>query len=65
MVALFHVLEKEIVWRKSTGRPEGYAAMKAHKPIVAVGPEHPLEDETLMADYFREFACDNIFVPLG
>lgn len=29
--------------------------MKAHKPIVAVGPKHPLEDEELMADYFRTF----------
>jgi hypothetical protein len=27
--------------------------MKASKPIVAVGPEHPLEEEELMADYFR------------
>ncbi len=53
VVALFHVLEKEIEWRKSTGRPEGFGAMRANKPIVAVGPEHPLEDEELMADYFR------------
>ncbi|KJZ76673.1 hypothetical protein HIM_04009 [Hirsutella minnesotensis 3608] len=53
VVALFHVLEKEMAWRKETGRPEGYGAMKARKPIVAVGPEHPLEDETLMADYFH------------
>lgn len=28
--------------------------MQASKPIVAVGPEHPLEDEILMADYFRK-----------
>ncbi|KAJ6446074.1 inosine-uridine preferring nucleoside hydrolase [Purpureocillium lavendulum] len=53
VVALFHVLEKELAWRKETGRPEGYGAMKASKPIVAVGPEHPLEDECLMADYFH------------
>ncbi|KAI9171372.1 hypothetical protein HJFPF1_00854 [Paramyrothecium foliicola] len=53
VVALFHVLEKELAWRKSTGRSEGFEAMKASKPIVAVGAEHPLEDETLMADYFH------------
>lgn len=52
---MFHVLEKEMAWRKSTGRSEGFEAMKASKPIVAVGAEHPLEDETLMADYFRMF----------
>ena len=28
--------------------------MQATKPIVAVGAEHPLEDETLMADHFRK-----------
>ncbi|KAG6021176.1 hypothetical protein E4U19_005901 [Claviceps sp. Clav32 group G5] len=53
VVAMFHVLEKELEWRKSTGRPEGYEAMKRSKPLVAVGPEHPLEDECLMADYFH------------
>ncbi|KAF4512641.1 hypothetical protein G6O67_001755 [Ophiocordyceps sinensis] len=53
VVALFHVLEKELAWRKHTGRPEGYGAMKASKPIVAVGPEHSLDDEVLMADYFH------------
>lgn len=60
VVALFHVLEKELAWRKETGRPEGYGAMKASKPIVAVGPEHSLEDECLMADYFRKsmFSAD-------
>lgn len=55
VVALFHVLEKELAWRKETGRPEGYRAMKMSKPIVAVGPEHALEDETLVADFFRMF----------
>jgi hypothetical protein len=29
--------------------------MKALKPIVAVGADHPLEDEILMADYFRKY----------
>jgi hypothetical protein len=52
--SVFHVLEKELEWRKSTGKPEGFGAMKANKPIVAVGPDHPLCDEELMADYFRK-----------
>ena len=29
--------------------------MHTSKPIVAVGADHPLEDELLMADYFRKF----------
>lgn len=56
-VALFHVIEKEMEWRKSKGLPVGFEAMQASKPIVAVGPMHPLEDELLMADYFRMFFC--------
>ena len=54
VVALFNVLGKELAWRESVGRPSGYEAMKARKPIVAIGPEHPLEEETLAADYFRK-----------
>ncbi|KAF5012970.1 hypothetical protein FDECE_1017 [Fusarium decemcellulare] len=53
VVALFHVLGKELEWRKSNGKTEGYEAMKASKPIVAVGPDHALCDEELMADYFQ------------
>ncbi|KHO00072.1 Inosine/uridine-preferring nucleoside hydrolase domain protein [Metarhizium album ARSEF 1941] len=53
VVTMFHVLEKELQWRKSTGRAEGFEAMKRSKPIVAVGPEHSLEDNCLMADYFH------------
>ncbi|GJC91974.1 inosine-uridine preferring nucleoside hydrolase [Colletotrichum higginsianum] len=53
VVALFHVLEKEIAWRKENGKPEGFEALKTYKPIVAVGAEHPLEDDELAADYFH------------
>ncbi|KAH7328972.1 putative nucleoside hydrolase [Stachybotrys elegans] len=53
VVAMFHVLEKELAWRKAAGKPEGFEAMKASKPIVAVGAEHPLLEEVLMADYFH------------
>ncbi|ROW14836.1 hypothetical protein VPNG_03809 [Cytospora leucostoma] len=52
-VALFHVLEKENAWRRANGKPEGFEALKWSKPIVAVGPEHPLQDEALAADYFH------------
>ncbi|KAH8905125.1 nucleoside hydrolase [Coniochaeta sp. PMI_546] len=52
VVALFHVLEKEMEWRKSAGKAT-YGALEAYKPIVAVGAEHPLEDEILMADHFH------------
>jgi hypothetical protein len=54
-VALFHVIEKELAWRKDRGQLEGFETMKASKPIIAVGPSHPLEEEILMADYFREY----------
>ncbi|KAJ4295879.1 hypothetical protein N0V88_004581 [Collariella sp. IMI 366227] len=52
VVALFHVLEKEMAWRKSKGLPT-YGALEAYKPIVAVGAEHALEDEQLVADHFH------------
>ncbi|KAF6813627.1 inosine-uridine preferring nucleoside hydrolase [Colletotrichum sojae] len=53
VVALFHVLEKELVWREENGKPLGFDSMRAYKPIVAVGAEHPLEDDKLAADYFH------------
>lgn len=52
-MALFHVLEKEASWRKSLGKAEGFDALKAYKPIVAVGADHPLQDESLQADHFH------------
>lgn len=52
VVALFHVLEKEMAWRKSAGKA-GYGALETFKPIVAIGANHPLEDELLMADHFH------------
>lgn len=53
-MALFHVLEKEMAWREASGRSSGaFGALRAFKPIVAIGAEHPLDDEVLMADDFR------------
>jgi hypothetical protein len=60
VVALFHVIEKELAWRKEKGHPGGFEAMQASRPIIAVGPEHPLEDELLMADYFRVLPAPQI-----
>jgi inosine-uridine nucleoside N-ribohydrolase len=57
VVSLFHHIEKEIEWRKANGRPVGFEALTKGKPVVAVGPEHPLADEILMADFFRESDC--------
>ena len=53
VVALFHVIEKDLEWRRARGQLEGFEAMRSSKPLVAVGADHPLEDEMLMADYFR------------
>ncbi|KKP02455.1 inosine-uridine preferring nucleoside hydrolase [Trichoderma harzianum] len=52
-LALFHVIEKEIEWRKSTGRPEGFEVMKSHKPIVALGADRPLQDEIATAEHIH------------
>jgi hypothetical protein len=53
---MFHILEREAQWRRENGRPEGFDAMRASRPIVAVGAEDPLEDQKLLADYFRKFS---------
>ncbi|KAF9640354.1 putative inosine-uridine preferring nucleoside hydrolase protein [Lasiodiplodia theobromae] len=33
VVSLFHWIEKEIEWRKVNGLPEGFEALRAHKPL--------------------------------
>ncbi|KAH8812821.1 inosine-uridine preferring nucleoside hydrolase [Xylogone sp. PMI_703] len=53
VVSLFHVLDKELQWRRSKGKPEGFGSLKTYKPIVAIGPEHALEEEILMEDGFH------------
>jgi hypothetical protein len=54
VVSIFHVLDKELSWRKAHGKPEGFAALRAYKPIVAIGAEHALEEEDLREDGFRK-----------
>ncbi|KJK81353.1 hypothetical protein H634G_03372 [Metarhizium anisopliae BRIP 53293] len=53
VVSLFHHVEKEIAWRESVGRSSGFETLQKSKPVVAVGPDRPLADDTLMADFFR------------
>ncbi|KAL2671618.1 hypothetical protein Neosp_014208 [[Neocosmospora] mangrovei] len=53
-VTMFNVIDKEIEWRKANGRPVGFEALKAHRPVIAVGADHPLEDDALMADFFQD-----------
>ncbi|KAJ5204506.1 uncharacterized protein N7498_005385 [Penicillium cinerascens] len=52
-VSMFHILERETEWRRQNGRPEGFGAMRACRPVVAVGAEDPLEDQKMLADYFH------------
>ncbi|KAK4507703.1 hypothetical protein PRZ48_001438 [Zasmidium cellare] len=52
-VSLFHHVEKEIAWRKSQGKDAGFKTLLKSKPLVAVGPETPLADQILMADFFH------------
>ncbi|KAI1810236.1 inosine-uridine preferring nucleoside hydrolase [Poronia punctata] len=53
VVSVFHVLDKELAWRKAQGKPEGFGALKAYKPIVAAGADHALEEEILREDGFH------------
>jgi hypothetical protein len=51
---MFHILEKEMQWRREQGLPEGFDALRAHPPLVALGAEGPLDDQKMLADYFRK-----------
>jgi hypothetical protein len=53
VITMFYNIEKEIEWREQNGRPAGFETIRRTKPLVAIGPEHPLADDMLMADYFR------------
>lgn len=52
---MFHVIEKEMQWRKDHGRPEGFDTLRRSKPIVAVGKDEPLGGERMKAAYYRMF----------
>ena len=51
---MFHVIEKELRWRKDNGYAEGFDSLKHHKPLVAVGAEKPSGNQMMMADFFRK-----------
>lgn len=53
VVAMFHVIEKELAWRKEKGQPEGFEALTRCKPLVAVGADQPSGNQMMMADYFH------------
>ena len=55
-VSLFHIVEQELEWREKNGKALKYESLRKFKPIVAVGAEGPLEEQLLMADYFRKSA---------
>lgn len=50
---MFHIVEREMQWRRERGQPEGFGALRAFRPVVAVGAEDPLENQKMLADYFR------------
>ncbi len=51
---MMQVIEQEMAWRKANSRPEGFEALRACKPLVALGAEHPLEEKDLKFDHFRK-----------
>ncbi|GAM41485.1 hypothetical protein TCE0_042f14642 [Talaromyces pinophilus] len=53
VVSMLHILEREMEWRKKHGRPEGFDTLRAHKPVIAVGAQQPLDDQKMLADYFH------------
>ncbi|OJI97357.1 hypothetical protein ASPVEDRAFT_49379 [Aspergillus versicolor CBS 583.65] len=53
VVSMFHILEKEMQWRREQGKPEGFDTLRAHPPLVALGAEDPLDDQKMLADYFH------------
>jgi hypothetical protein len=57
IILLFHYVDKEIAWRESVGRSLGFETLRKSKPVVAIGPEHPLAENALMADFFRKSNC--------
>lgn len=57
VISLFHYVNKEIAWRESVGRSLGFETLRQSKPVVAIGPEHPLAENILMAGFFRKSKC--------
>ncbi|KAM5480944.1 hypothetical protein MaudMau93_007316 [Microsporum audouinii] len=54
-VSVFHVVEKELAWRRERGLAPGFEALRACKPIVACGADRALDSEPVDAGYFHGF----------
>lgn len=63
-MSMLHIIERETQWRKAQGKPEGFATLRAHKPVIAVGAEQPLDDQRMLADYFRRRDCSLLLFQL-
>ena len=61
VISMFHALEKELLWRKEHGIPEGFDTLRKSRPLVAIGAIRPLEDQPLASDFFRELDVDLCF----
>lgn len=53
VVAVFHILEKELAWRKAHNKHIGFEGITKFKPLVAIGADEPLQDRIESADYFH------------
>ncbi|PGH05380.1 hypothetical protein AJ80_08348 [Polytolypa hystricis UAMH7299] len=53
VVSMFHIIERELEWRRQRGQTERFEALKAFRPTIAVGADQPLDDEMMLADYFH------------
>lgn len=53
IIAIFHILDKELAWRKEQGIPLGFDGITKFKPLVAIGANGPLYDKVESADYFH------------
>lgn len=51
---MFYVLEKELLWRKQQGIPEGFETLRKSRPLVSIGATKPLNDQPTAMDFFRE-----------
>ncbi|CAG9986774.1 unnamed protein product [Clonostachys byssicola] len=53
VAALFHIIDLEIKWREAQSKPVGFSSLLGRRPVVAIGADHPLEEEVLAADHFH------------
>ncbi|KAI9845337.1 MAG: hypothetical protein M1837_004959 [Sclerophora amabilis] len=53
VVSTFHIIDRDLEWRRQNGRPEGFESLKNCRPKVAIGAEEPLEEQLVLADYFQ------------